>query len=76
MRGGSVEVGTKNILYWFMKGQTHFGMPRGAKEHLRACNIFLGCMVNEHVFMNFLSLNKKFNPANFETWKKSACFGN
>ena len=21
----------KNILYWFNEGQTHFGMPRGAK---------------------------------------------
>ena len=21
----------KNILYWFIEGQTHFGMPRGAK---------------------------------------------
>jgi hypothetical protein len=34
MRGCSVEVWTKNILYWFMKGQTHFGMPRGAKMSL------------------------------------------
>jgi hypothetical protein len=28
MRGGSVEVWAKNILYRFMKGQTHFGPPR------------------------------------------------
>ena len=34
MRGGSVEVWTKNILYQFMKGQTHFGMQRGAKMSL------------------------------------------
>ena len=25
-----MEVGTKNILYWFIKGRTHFGMARGA----------------------------------------------
>jgi hypothetical protein len=31
MHGGSVEVWTKNSLYRLMKGQTHFGMPRGAK---------------------------------------------
>ena len=31
MPGGSVEVWTKNILNWFIVGQTHFGMPRGAK---------------------------------------------
>ena len=31
MCGGSVEVWTKSILYWFIKGQTHFGMPVGAK---------------------------------------------
>ena len=24
----------KNILYWFIKGQTHFGMPRVAKIYL------------------------------------------
>jgi hypothetical protein len=29
-----VEVWTKNILYRFMKGQTHFGMPKGAKMSL------------------------------------------
>ena len=34
MRGGSVEVWTKNILYRFMEGQTHFGMPRGVKMSL------------------------------------------
>jgi hypothetical protein len=35
MRGGSVEVWTKNILYRFMEGQTHFGMPkRGVKTSL------------------------------------------
>ena len=31
MLGGSVEVWTKNILCWFIEGQTHFGMPRGAR---------------------------------------------
>jgi len=31
MRGGSVEVWTKNILYRFIESQIHFGMPRGAK---------------------------------------------
>ena len=24
----------KNILYWFIEGETHFGMPRGAKMSL------------------------------------------
>ena len=28
MLGGHVEVCIKNILYWFIVGQTHFGMPR------------------------------------------------
>jgi hypothetical protein len=28
-----VEV-RKNILYWFTEGQTHFGMPKGAKMSL------------------------------------------
>ena len=29
-----MEVCTKNILYWLIEGQTHFGMPRGAKMSL------------------------------------------
>ena len=32
--GGSVEVWMKDILYWFIEGQTYFGMPRGAKMSL------------------------------------------
>jgi hypothetical protein len=31
MLGGSAEVQTKTICSWFIEGQTHFGMPRGAK---------------------------------------------
>ena len=34
MLRGSVEVWAKNILYQFIEGQTHFGMPRGAKMSL------------------------------------------
>ena len=34
MFGGSVEVWLKNILYWFIMGETHFGMPRGAERSL------------------------------------------
>ena len=34
MLGGSVEVWMKNILYWSIKGQVHFGMPRVAKIYL------------------------------------------
>ena len=34
MLGSSVEVWTKNILYRFIEGQTHFGMPRGDKMSL------------------------------------------
>ena len=34
MLGGSVEVSTNNILYQFIKGQTHFGMQRGIKMGL------------------------------------------
>ena len=34
MFGGSVEVWMKNILHRFIKGQTHFGMPRGAEVNL------------------------------------------
>ena len=39
MLGGSVDILTKNILYWsilyrFIEGRTHFGMPRGAKISL------------------------------------------
>jgi hypothetical protein len=34
MLGGSVEVHMKNILYQFIEGQTHFGMPKGAKMSL------------------------------------------
>ena len=35
MLGGGVEVWTKNILYWFINGQIHLGMPRrGAKMSL------------------------------------------
>lgn len=26
-----MEVQMKSILYWFIKGKTHYGMPRGAK---------------------------------------------
>ena len=29
-----MEVRTKNIPYQFIEGQTHFGMPRGAKLSL------------------------------------------
>ena len=29
-----VEIWTKNILYGFNEGQTHFGMPRDAKMSL------------------------------------------
>jgi hypothetical protein len=29
-----MEVWTKDILYWFIEGQTHIGMPRGAKMNL------------------------------------------
>ena len=32
MLGGSVEVRIKNILYRYIKGQTHFGMPKGAQH--------------------------------------------
>ena len=38
MLRGSVEVWTKNILYWFMKN--HFGMPRGASEY-RVLSIYI-----------------------------------
>ena len=31
MLGGTVEIRRKNILYQVIEGQTHFGMPRGAK---------------------------------------------
>ena len=34
MLADSVEIWTKNSLYWFIKGQTHFGMQRGAKMSL------------------------------------------
>ena len=34
MRGGSVEVWTKDILYQFMEGQTHFGISWHAKMSL------------------------------------------
>ena len=36
--------------------------------------IFLKCMVNKHVFMNFVSLNKKLALASFETWQNSVFF--
>ena len=29
-----MEVCMKNILYWFIEGQTHFSMPRGAKMNI------------------------------------------
>jgi hypothetical protein len=43
MRGGSVEVWIKDILYWFMEDQTHFGMSRGAKMSLAhvVCTLFI-----------------------------------
>jgi hypothetical protein len=34
MLGGSEEVQTKNILHQFIGGQTHLGMPKGAKISL------------------------------------------
>jgi hypothetical protein len=34
MLGGSVELAIKNILFWFIINQTHFGMSRGAKLNL------------------------------------------
>jgi hypothetical protein len=33
----SMEICTKNVVYQFIKGQTHFGMPRGVKMSL-ACD--------------------------------------
>ena len=32
-------------------------------------------MINEHVFMNLVSLNKFSILINFEIWQNSACFG-
>lgn len=34
MVGSSVEAWTNDILYQFIEGQTHFGVPRGAKTYL------------------------------------------
>jgi hypothetical protein len=34
MLEGSVEVWTKNILFWFNEGQIILGMPRGSKMSL------------------------------------------
>ena len=38
-----MEVCTKNILYRFIEGQTHFGMPRGAKTSLALNDPKIGC---------------------------------
>ena len=35
MLGGSVEVWMKNVLYGFIKGQNHFGVPRDVKNKFR-----------------------------------------
>ena len=34
MVGGSGEASVKNILYWFIENQPHFGMPRGVEMSL------------------------------------------
>ena len=43
-------------------------------KHLIVRTNFLECMVNEHVFMNLVSLNFKNSTfTNFETWQNSTC---
>ena len=34
LRGSRVEASTKNIPYWFIEGQTHFGMTGSTKRSL------------------------------------------
>jgi hypothetical protein len=38
--------------------------------------VFLKCMVNEHVFMNILSLSTDIDHDYFLDLQNSACFGN
>ena len=45
--GGSVEVWTKNILYRFMKGQTHFGMSEGSWSVLYGADLSAFCLKNK-----------------------------
>ena len=35
---------------------------------------FFKCMVNEHLFVNLVSLSKKINLNNIEIWQRSVCF--
>lgn len=55
---------TSMCFHFFLALYKHF------EEHTN----FLECMVNEHVFTNFVSLNKKFNS--HEAWQNSECFDN
>ena len=33
MLESDVDVSTKNFLYWFIEGEAHFGIAKGASEH-------------------------------------------
>ena len=60
MLGGSVDVWTKNILYWIIKSSTYFGMVRGAKMSL-ALN-----EPNRLFFIQFQTLPSGMHPK----WKE------
>ena len=60
---GGVEVLTKNILYWFMKGQTHFGMPRGAEMSLALHEPI------QNVLCSNLHTNSTHAPRTYQTRK-------
>ena len=54
----------KNILYWFIEGQTHFGMPRGAK---------IGLVLNERNGLLFIQI-QTLPSSGHHKWKESIDF--
>jgi len=59
MFGVSVEVWTKNFLFWFIKEHAHFGIPRGAKMSLTP---------NELIKLFFVHTNFSMHNKSTETW--------
>ena len=63
MRGGSVEVWTKNILYQFMEGQTHFSTSWHAKMSLTLHEPIY------NVLCSNLHTTSTHAPKTYQTWK-------
>ena len=64
---------------WKEVEETSLSSPKQIMHSTNALEhslLFLKCMMNEHVFMNFVSLNKIPALINFEIWQNNVYFVN